>query len=57
MGEWFYENQPSPTNAKPRNSQVRSQIENGGGITHRKQSEQSRDGSRSKPLKRVTVAS
>jgi len=46
MGEWFYENQPSPTNAKPRNSQVKFHIENGGGIGYRKRSEQSRDGSR-----------
>jgi len=46
MGEWFYENQPSPTNAKPRNSQVKFHIENGGGIAYRKRSEQSRDGSR-----------
>jgi hypothetical protein len=57
MGEWFYENQPSPTNAKPRNSQVKFQIENGRGITDAKQSEQSHDGSRSKSLKRVTLAS
>ena len=57
MGEWLYENQPPPTNAKPRNSQGKLQIESGGGITYRKQSEQSRADSRSKPLQRVTVAS